>query len=424
MLTVRGVFMTGGTAARTAPFLVFGHETPIITMPLARTAASVAIAPQYLMGASPDGWGGGAPSPPYYNNNGQQHQGLDLSALMRHEGIVGGGGVGACVSVTHSLGPYGMYQAGTLDPSALNVLRRVCLASPSDSIHTNMRELFDQDTLAVLQQGSHSRQAALVKLADGFAIVAPTHNNRVLGVLKDSYLCMRRGEDPSDAPVLGPNGARSAFYSIANPPGEDHSVKHFTMVYHDGVCEAGQISRFAPANHAIAMIAAAIPLSVPRVIYQAASLGTLMGECVSGEGAHLLKTTFLKLVQSSGGCDGTGVYNVPIVTSGQIARLLQLNTPQGCIALTRCADGMVGYRQREDGLKAFIFVATSPDFLSGTPSLDGDIQVYKINYSCAKSTAPRIFICPVSVPVIIIIIIIIIAVVVIFSFGAGMIYDI
>jgi hypothetical protein len=308
------------------------------------------------------------------------------------------GGEGAHVSVTHCLGPFGKCQAGTLPFHALAGLRQVCNLTASDAIHTNLHELMEPAVLNVLHQSCRTQRPALAKLFDGYAVIIPSLQNRLIGVVKDSIMCQKHGSDPTQAQPVGPNNALSAFYSIVVPPNEEDQHSHFSLVGHDGVCGAAEVSRFSSANHVVARFASAIPLSAPRVIYQTATLGTLMGECVSGEGADLLKRTFLELVGTSGGRDGTGVYHVPIATSQEIAQLLQLKTPNGRITLGRCKDGLFGYRVREDGLRTLIFVATCPEFLSDAPSpvRDSVVHVYKFTYSSDKPTAPRIFVCPVS----------------------------
>ncbi len=396
------------------------HVSDMMMTPLGRTALCPS-ASFYSFGGSGSGSGGGGgggggpqnfyPMMMKMPPDGHCPFGLpggSITTTNGHEGCVsvvvkGGGpsccwgGEGAHVSVTHCLGPFGECQAGTFPMHALAGLRHRCDATASDAIHTDLHELLEPAVLNVLHQSCRAHRPAMAKLFDGYAVIIPSLQNRLIGVVKDSIMCQKRGSDPAHAPAVGPNNALSAFYSIVVPPNEEQRFSHFSLVGHDGVCGPTEVSRFCSANHVVARIAAAIPLSAPRVIYQTATLGTLMGECVSGEGADLLKRTFLELVGASGGRDGSGVYNVPIATSEKIAQLLQLKTPNGRITLGRCNDGLFGYRIREDGLRTLIFVATCPEFLSNAPSpvQESVVHVYKLNYSSDKSTAPRVFICPV-----------------------------
>ena len=113
------------------------------------------------------------------------------------------------VSVVHSLADFGLLHAGTLPDDALNQLRLVCGRTPCDSIHTNVAQLFDRQTMDLLQQGCHGHQTALLKLPDGYMLVAPQLNHRVLSVIKDAVMCLPASCHPSEAQPLTADGART-----------------------------------------------------------------------------------------------------------------------------------------------------------------------------------------------------------------------
>ena len=300
------------------------------------------------------------------------------------------------VSVVHSLSNFGRLQAGSLPEGSMNRVRAVCASTSCDTIHSNAASLFDPTTLSLLQQSCPGVPTALMKLPDGFMLFAPSENNRILSIIKDSLMCLPPNAHPSLAMPLAPDGARTVFYSIASPPA--HVVNHaqtvlpFRVVFHDGYTHAHEISRFCMADHAIAQLAAAIPLdTAPRVIMQSENLGTLLGQSLFGADADLIKQAFLGLVQQGG---TGGVYDAPIETSQLVANLLQLKNKKGQISLGRLKDGIFGYRTRADGQKSFIFVANSDDFgcASPAPASQSQLHVYKMSYKDTSPTGLRIFV--------------------------------
>ena len=339
------------------------------------------------------------------------------------------------LSVTHALANgMGTLHAGTLPKHALEGLRKECSRTACDAIHLGRASfLFDPATFGLLHQQQHSvcgaagaaeEQTAIMKLADGYVVFAPNCGDRILSIVKDAHMCV-----PEGAPVapIAPDGSHSVFYSIATHPSAacggacrsaqlSMSLPHscygpacapllrlgappaaqqaFKLVFHDGYTEPHEISRFSLANHAIAQMAAAIPLDVtPRVILQSDNLGALFGQSLVGEDADLIKRAFLGLVAQAPQ-QGCSVYETPIETSEQIANLLQLRTRSGRISLTRLQDGILGFRPRKDGRHAFIFVANSNDFHADAPApVDRSVvHVYKMLYKDAKPQGLRIFV--------------------------------
>ena len=299
------------------------------------------------------------------------------------------------IDVPHSLGEYGLLQAMTLDDHCLNALRDLCHETPCDAVHSNAQTLFSPETLALLQQGYTDAPCALAKLPDGYLLFVPSEKNRLLSVIKDAHLHKQRG-DPSPVASIAPNKARVVAYSIVLPPQHESKVKGFYTVFHDGATDAHEISRFGCVDHCVAQVAAALPLTdTPRIIFQAEGLGTLLGQTLLGEGADLVKQTFLQLVQH-GTALNNGVYDVPIKTSDTLARLLQFDSSAalGHIALGRLHDGLFAFRNRPDGRKAFLFTATCDEFHSKKPRPVGDsrLQIFRMVYDGNKPDDPRFFI--------------------------------
>lgn len=308
---------------------------------------------------------------------------------------------GACdtapppINVVHSLGGGGLLlQAGSLPEHALDALRSECRGTACDAIHMHATALFDPTTFGLLKQTNacEAHDTALLKLLDGYVLFAPKLNHQVLSIIKDSPLCLPSSANPAMAVPIAPNGARTVFYSIVTPPTARPEFPAFRMVFHDGYTEPHEISRFSMVDHAIAQVAAAIPLSVsPRIIMQSENLGTLLGQCLAGSDADLIKQTFLGLVRQAPDGD---VYDAPIETSALIAQLLQLKNIKGQFSLARLRDGLLGYRTRKDGHKSFIFVANSDDFHADAPSTSdqSQVHVYKMQYKDPKPTGNRIFV--------------------------------
>jgi hypothetical protein len=292
------------------------------------------------------------------------------------------------VTAVHALGAFGLLQAGGLPANALDRLREECERTSCDAIHTNVCHLFDTHTLKLLHQTDESmpHEAALLKLPDGYVYFVPKHDNKVLSIVKDAQICLPSCLHPSLAPSLAPDGSRSVFYSIVPKPNRTA----FKIVFHDGYTDGHEISRFSMVDHAIAQVAAAIPLGgQPRIIMQADNLGTLFGQSLMGGDANLIKQTFLSLVRQA---PGGSVYDTPIETSNMIAQLLQLKNSKGQFSLARLRDGLLGYRNRPDGHRTFVFVAKSDDINALAPADDSALHVYKMLYKDPSPTGNRIFV--------------------------------
>ena len=299
------------------------------------------------------------------------------------------------VSVVHTLaGGFGRLHAGTLPEFALRGLREECWGTSCDAVHSHTTLLIDPQALDLLHQTDQGspHDTALLKLPDGYVLFQPRRNNQILSIIKDAPLCVPEDTHPSCIEPIAPDGAKSVFYSLVPDPAlPAPSQQGFRIVFHDGYTHAHEISRFCMADHAIAQVAAAIPLDLtPRVIMRADPLGALMGQCLKGADADLIKRTFLGLVAQA----SSNVYDTPIETSETLSRLLQLKSTKGNISLARLRDGVLGYRNREDGHRTFIFVANSDDFHADTPVTGAQslMHVYKMQYKNPKPEGARLFV--------------------------------
>ena len=302
------------------------------------------------------------------------------------------------ISVVHNMGDFGLLQACTLPDESMRGLRQACQVSPCDAIHTCPERLFDQRTMQVLQQACHGQRTALANLPDGFAMYAPESRNALLAIIKDSLMWLPKGADPATAPAISPDGSRVVVYSVVHPPNMPAKKRRsFRLVFHDGCARPDEVSRFALADHAIAQMAAAIPLDPAqkegRVFMEANGLGALMAQCLVGADADLLKRTFLGLVRQAAGTN-QHVYDTPFETSESIAKLLQFKSINGQLSLGRCKDGIIGYTHRRDGRYSLMFVATSDDFNQSrpAPTQQSVLHVFKVCYANPSPDAPRIFV--------------------------------
>ena len=304
------------------------------------------------------------------------------------------------ISVVHNMSDFGLLQACTLPDDSMRGLRLACQMSPCDAIHTCPERLFEPRTMQVLQQACHGQRTALAHLPDGFALYAPESRNALLAIIKDSLMWLPKGADPAQAPAISPDGARVVVYSVVHPPTNDaakNKRRAFRLVFHDGCARADEISRFSLADHAIAQMAAAIPLDPSqkegRVFMEANGLGALMAQCLVGADADLLKRTFLGLVRQAAGSN-QHVFDTPIETSDTIAKLLQFKSINGQLSLGRCKDGIIGYTHRRDGRYSLMFVATSDDINQSRPAPreQSVMHVFKVCYANPSPDAPRIFV--------------------------------
>jgi hypothetical protein len=300
-------------------------------------------------------------------------------------------GGGPPTSVVHTLADFGQLHAGSLPYESLQNLRKLSSETSCDAIHVGRTAaLFDPTTLALLHQTDEvlPHQTALAKLADGYVYYAPTLDNKVLSIIKDAHMCAPPGTPFEEIQPISPDGARSVFYSIVSQKRDAPAA--FKLVFHDGYTAPHEISRMSLVDHAIAQVAAAVPLaSEARVIMQSDGLGSLLGQMLRGDEARTLKGAFMGLLQQA---RGAGIYNAPIETSRTVAKLLQLNNLKGQFSMARLRDGLLGYRTRKDGHKSFLFLANSDDFHAPSPSDDGHVQVYKMLYSDPSPAGNRIFV--------------------------------
>jgi hypothetical protein len=145
-------------------------------------------------------------------------------------------------------------------------------------------------------------------------------------------------------------------------------------------------------DHMIANAAAAIPLepNAARVIFDSPNLGNLKGVMLKGKAAHLVKSNFVKMIRES---KGENVYDVPIEVTPDLADALMLNNPSGFVCCAKIQNGILGYRERDDGGKTFIFVCNSHDFFDDEPTPEVEqstLQLFKMTYADRSVNGPRI----------------------------------
>ena len=298
------------------------------------------------------------------------------------------------MSVAHSLGQFGFLHAGTLPSKSMDSLRSECMKTSCSAVHSNVSDLLDGQTLQVLCQGGcgiKRNSMILVKISDGYILAAKYGRGccyKILAILKDSPMCLPVGVHPDLARPIAPNGAYTTFFSIVTPPGKESTTRPFKLVFHDGFTKADEISRFSDVESIVDQIRCAKPMdsceTAPRVMMSSNSLGTLIGQCLTGVDADLLKRTFMSLVQQAVGKPHC-VYDTPIDTSTTISNLLHLNDLDGPLSLTPCKDGIIGYANCPDGRKAFTFVASSDDFSQDKPSPISKSFLQYFKFCCADS---------------------------------------
>jgi hypothetical protein len=297
------------------------------------------------------------------------------------------------INCSHALGPFGALHVVQLDPEHFNPLRSACQESSCDASHILGEERgmlpLMHDIRKLIQQKNHHENVILTKLPDGY--IAHTPSNVILSLIRDENLCN---------PLNGAAGSSEPgkkhhviSYSIAAPPNQILD-SHFKLVKdHDGILPPNCISNYTPLDHALAKLAAAIPLNEnPRAIYASPNLGTLHGYHLKGENTSVLKNVFFNLLNKT---NGSNMYDVQLKLPSNACSLLGLNDPEGNVCIAPMQNGFMGYRNRNsDKRQTLIFLANSNDFHNSTP-LGPDnsvIQIFKMNYATKEKNGKRIFV--------------------------------
>jgi len=185
------------------------------------------------------------------------------------------------------------------------------------------------------------------------------------------------------------------LFSIEDTVPTRSEASPLKIVYHDGVCDAHEISRLAITEHVLHQLLALkppCPQGNPHVLFKCPNLGTFSTRVVKGPLVHSLKLNFLRLIQQTAQ-KGGGVYNRTIRLKPEFSKLLMLKNSSGNILCDRCMDGLVGYRIRpHTQKKTFVFVANSNDFHADQPCHPDQsmLQVMKLDYADTSKKGARI----------------------------------
>jgi len=307
------------------------------------------------------------------------------------------------INCSHTLGKFGDLHVVQLDPRHVNSLREFCTGTSCDATHVvgkedGMLSLIDPIVKLIQQKNSHE-PVLLTKLPDGY--VAHTPSNVVLSLIKDDYLTQPANGNEDGSVCVASHNGKIISYSLVNRPDQsDHSAMHFKLVKdHDGVLPPNCITNFTPIDHALAKVAAAIPLSEKsRVIFASPNMGSLHGYHLKGDSTAVLKDVFFNLIKKTKGQD---MYDVPLKLPPQASALLGLNDPEGKICIAPMQNGIMGYRNRKtDDGQTLIFLANSNDFHQEKPLSPSDsvIQIFKMNYANKDKNSRRIYVNTRNVP--------------------------
>jgi len=291
------------------------------------------------------------------------------------------------VNVVHNLGHERMLHCFSAPGRNFALLRKACAHTSFAATHQNIEDFFDEATIKALCQTNDRGPRQIVKGLDGHivVVVGRSGEQRIQAVIRDPAMCHPDGIKDED---LHKGIVHS--YVVVHPP-KRVCPPFLLREGHMGVLPADHISSFSPTDHVIAQIGAAIPLDVntSRVIFESPNLGTLKGIMLKGEAAHVVKSSFVRLMQNTQG----NMYDTPIEMTQPLADALMLNNPSGFVCCAKLKNGILGYRERDDGGKTFTFVCNSQDFFDDAPTDDvpnSALQVFKMSYSDKKPTGARI----------------------------------
>jgi hypothetical protein len=176
---------------------------------------------------------------------------------------------------------------------------------------------------------------------------------------------------------------------------QPQQLAHFNIMFHDGLCDAHELTRHAITEHILQQMLALkppCPKGEPHIIFKSPRIGTFSTRLLKGPAVHELKVSFLSLVQKMSQ-QGAGVYNQTIRLKPEFSKLLMLKNASGNILCDRCVDGIVGYRVRpQNQKKTLIFVANSNDFHAAEPTRPEKslLQVMKLDYADTSKRGARI----------------------------------
>jgi hypothetical protein len=279
------------------------------------------------------------------------------------------------------MGPHGLMQVGCMPNSSMAMLHRHSAVTPPDA-SAYAHDLFDSPTINVLHQ-AHLNETPLrcIKLANGFVIVTPT--DKIVSVISDKRLC------PSAEPSvhITPEDTPSYFISHVQDPSAP-PVKPMFLVHHSRVTQSHEISRYSPVCTFASKFTAHIPLErVPRVMMASHTMGKAEARVLCGAEADMMKSAVLAAASQG------ELFRRPVSVSETLGNALMINNSTSPVFCMRIKDGLVGYRERNDGKHSFVFVAHSADVNHDKPIPGSPVKVVKVTYNSDAISAPRLMVC-------------------------------
>ena len=282
-----------------------------------------------------------------------------------------------------NMGNYGFLHCGPLPPQSLTMLRAHSSSTPPDAC-AHVNDVFDARTLETLCQAHvDEKPMHCVKIADGFVIVTPS--NKIVSVISDNSIPNHRA--PS-VHVTAPHHEKTSFFMshVQPPPERGPPIKAMYLVNHSKLTGPHEVSRFAPVNCFASKFTAHIPLEkVPRVIMAATPMGKVEGRMLVGKEADFIKQVCMHATSQG--------YHTPLTISDTVGGMLMINNNSKPILCSRIKDGIVGYRNRNDGASSLVFAAHSDDMNHDVPMPGCPVKVVKATYNNDSISAPRVFVC-------------------------------
>jgi hypothetical protein len=286
-------------------------------------------------------------------------------------------------SETHPIGLHGMFQSAKVAHTANSFqgIHAVCQGTPcSLAFHDVSDALNVPERRLLVQNGPDPLTARILMTKSADSLFFHDIAGRLFSALRAKSMYLPPGSNIPPYEVL----------SHVAVPGQA-PPKPIYLSMGNEVCPVDTISRFSPFDHISKQFHCMRMLDdTPRVIFSSNDFGSLHGALLGGKQAKLLKESFLGLhqhfVQSAEG----GILNRKLTLVPEISDCLMLRNREGDVSLQRCADGIVGTRERkQDGGHTVIFVVKSDDIHRSAPSANGVVQVFKMDYAKKKNKGPK-----------------------------------
>jgi hypothetical protein len=282
-----------------------------------------------------------------------------------------------------NMGNYGYLHCGPMPPESLTMLRAHSSATPPDAC-AHVDDVFDPSAMKTLCQAHYDEKPLhCVKIVDGFVIVTPS--NKIVSVISDNSIPHQLAPPVH---VTAPHHEKTSFFMThVQPPKEKFpQIKAMYLVNHSNITGPHEVSRFAPVNCFASKFTAHIPMeSVPRVMMAATSMGKVEGRLLSGKEADFIKQVCMHATSQG--------YHNPLTVSDTVGRMLMITNNTKPILCSRIKDGIIGYRDRNDGASSLVFAAHSEDMNHAAPMPGCPVKVVKATYNNDSISAPRVFVC-------------------------------